>query len=296
MPTLDAADPRAPQRLRRALAQRVADAHLALAPGALCAMVFGSTAEDGLADSRSDVDMSLVFEQLPDKPALAQACCDAGSGEWAWRSGTLHEEGLAVSFRLDDVEVQVVYTDPRILQAQLDELLVQHKPDTLNHKIAEGLLKAQPLIGPEALERWRAQVAAFPPALGDAMMRHHLTEPTPWRWFGLLLQRDAALWSRELLVQACYRLLGVLAGLNRRYYTTFQFKRMRRFAERLTLAPPDLIARIEALLVTPLPEAFNALFTLDGEVLALLATHAPQIDLSAAHERRTRFALDAATR
>jgi len=89
---------------------------------------------------------------------------------------------------------------------------------------------------------------------------------------------------------------GVLAGLNRRYYTTFQFKRMRRFAERLTLAPPDLIARIEALLVTPLPEAFNALFTLDGEVLALLATHAPQIDLSAAHERRTRFALDAATR
>jgi len=296
MPTLDAADPRAPQRLRRALAQRVADTHLALAPGALCAMVFGSTAEDGLADSRSDVDMSLVFEQLPDEPALAQACRDAGSGEWAWRSGTLHEEGLAVSFRLDDVEVQVVYTDRRILQAQLDELLVQHKPDTLNHKIAEGLLKAQPLIAAERLEGWRTKVAAFPPELGDAMMRHYLAEPTQWRWFGLMLHRDAQLWSRELLIQACYRMFGVLAGLNRCYFTTFQFKRVHRFAAQLAIAPPNLTDRIEALLVAPLPEAFTLLYALDGEVLALLAAHAPQIDLSPAQERRTKFSLTRATR
>src|SRR5262245_55438494 len=258
-------------------------------------MVFGSTG-DRVADIRSDIDMSVVFEQLPGESELAAACRSAGGGAWTWQSGNLHEEGLAVSFLLDGVEVQVVYTDPRILQADLDELLVEHKADTLNHKIAEGLLKAQPLIAPERVAAWRAQVAAFPPALGDAMMRHYLTEPTPWRWFGLLLHRDAQLWSRQLLVEAAYRLFGLLAGLNRCYFTTFQFKRVSRFAQRLSIAPPDLAERVEALLVAPLPDAFTQLFALDGEVLALVAAHAPQIDLAAALDRRTRFALDATTR
>jgi len=258
-------------------------------------MVFGSTA-DGLADTRSDIDMSIVFEQLPDEAELAAACRSVGGGAWNWQSGRLHGEGMAVSFQLDGIEVQVVYTDPRILQADLDELLVEHKPDTLNHKIAEGLLKAQPLIGPERLQAWRARVVAFPPELGDAMMRHYLAEPTQWKWFGLLLHRDAQLWSRELLVEACYRLFGVLAGLNRCYFTTFQFKRVRRFADQLAIVPPNLADRIEGLLVAPLAEAFTALYALDGEVLALLAAHAPQIDLTAARDRRAKFSLTKTTR
>jgi hypothetical protein len=290
MPSSAPSSQQTAQALRRGIAQRVADAHEPLLPGSITAMVFGSTA-DGDADTRSDIDMSIVFEQLPAEAELAAACRSAGGGAWNWQSGSLHEEGLAVSFNLEAIEVQVVYTDPRILQADLDELLVTHKPDTLNHKIAEGLLKAQPLIGPQRVEAWRAQVAAFPPELGDAMMRHYLAEPTQWKWFGLLLYRDAQLWSRELLVQACYRLFGVLAGLNRCYFTPFQFKRVRRFAERLTLAPPDCVERVEALLVAPLAEAFTMLYGLDGEVLALLAAHAPQIDLSAARERRTKFSL-----
>ena len=285
----------APAELRRDIARRVAQAHEPLLPGAITAMVFGSSA-DGVADARSDIDMSIVFDALPDEAELAAACRRAGGGPWGWQSGSLREEGLAVSFQLDDIEVQVVYTDPRLLQADLDELLVEHKPDTLNHKVAEGLLRAQPLIGADRLQTWRAQVASFPSALGDAMMRHYLAEPTPWRWFGLLLHRDAELWSRQLLNEACYRLFGVLAGLNRCYFTTYQFKRVRRFAAQLALAPPDLVGRTEALLVAPLPDAFAALHTLDGEVLALLQAHAPHIDQSAVQERRGRFNLTATGR
>ncbi len=278
---------------RRAMAHRVADAHAALAPGALCAMLLGSTA-DGSADDRSDLDISLVFDHLPDEAALAAACRGCGGGVWLWQSGQLHEEGLAVGFTVDGIEVQIAYSAPAILQRDLNELLVEHKADTLNHKIAEGLLKAEALIGAERLLAWRAQVATFPPPLGDAMMRHYLGQPTPWKWFGYLLQRDAALACREFVVDACYRLFGVLAGLNQRYYTTFQFKRMRRFASQLAIAPPQFGERIEALLEAPLRQAFTALYALDGEVLALVAAHAPHIDLAATHDRRTRFQLPAA--
>lgn len=280
----------APAEWRRGIARRVAQAHEPLLPGAIAAMVFGSTV-DGLADARSDLDMGIVFDELPAEDELRAACASAGGSAWTWHNGELREEGMAVGFDLEGIEVQIAYTEPRILQRDLDELLVDHKADTLNHKIAEGLLKAESLIDAERLAGWRAQVAQYPQGLADAMMRHHLAEPTPWKWFGYLLQRDSGLWCRELLVDACYRLFGVLAGLNRRYYTTFQFKRMRRFADGLAIAPPRLAERVEALLVAPLPEAFAALYALDGEVLALLAEHAPQIDLSGPLDRRTRFAL-----
>lgn len=251
-------------------------------------MVFGSSVEV-LSDERSDVDMSLVFDALPDEAMLREACREAGGGEWTWFNGERRTEGLAVGFDLGGIEVQIAYTEPRILQADLNKLLGATEPDTPNHKIAEGLLKAEPLIAPDKLAAWRAQVAVFPQALGDAMMRHYVAQPTPWRWFTLLLHRDAALWSRQLIVEACFRQFGMLAGLNGRYFTTFQFKRMHRFAEQLALAPSQLADRVQALLEAPLAPAFDALFALEGEVLDLLAAHAPQIDLSAARDRRTRY-------
>lgn len=275
---------------RRAIAQRVADAHGPLAPGALTAMLFGSTVEN-LTDERSDIDMAIVFDALPTEAQLAAACAAAGGKQpWTWHNGDpATDDGFVVGFDVEGIEVQIAYTNPRILQGHLDKLLVAHEPDTPYHKVGEGLLKAQPLIGAERLAAWRAQVAAFPAALGDAMMRHYVGQATPWKWFALLQRRDAALWLRELLVDACYRQFGMLAGLNHRYFTTFQFKRMHRFAATLPLAPARLADRVETLLLAPSQQAFAELYALEGEVLALLAAHAPHIDCSAAHERRTRF-------
>jgi hypothetical protein len=45
-------------------------------------------------------------------------------------------------------------------------VLVAHDPTTLNHKIAEGLLKAEARLGASRLRQWRSRVAQFPPALG----------------------------------------------------------------------------------------------------------------------------------
>jgi hypothetical protein len=277
-----------PSALRRAIAQRVADAHDAVAPGAISAMLFGSTVID-IADERSDIDMSIVFEAIPAEAELLTACERAGGGPWTWRNESPDDASFAVGFDLDGIEVQIAYTDRRILDADLDTVLVAHDPTTLNHKIAEGLLKAEALLDASRLLQWRSRVAQFPPALGDAMMRHHLSEPTPWKWFTYLLHRDSALWCREMQVDASYRLFGALAGLNRQYFTIYQFKRMHRFADQLRIVPANLADRVETLLAAPLPEAFAMLYALEGEVLALVAEHAPQIDLTAVHERRKRW-------
>jgi hypothetical protein len=57
----------------------------------------------------------------------------------------------------------------------------------------------------------------------------------------------------------------------------------------LRIVPANLADRVETLLAAPLAEAFERLYALEGEVLALVSEHAPQIDLTAVHERRKRW-------
>jgi RimJ/RimL family protein N-acetyltransferase len=288
MPAADAtAAPTASDRLR-GLARRVAQAHVGLDPPVVLSLLSGSVVED-IADGWSDVDMSVVFETLPAEDALRAACAAAGASPWFWQNGSLAEGSLVVAFRLDGIEVQIGYSDLATLHRELDQVLVDHDPDTPQHKLAEGLQKAEPLIGEAQLRALQERIAVFPPALGRAMATHFMGRITPWRALSQLLHRDATLWSRELQVAACYKLLGALAGLNGLYFTTFQFKRMTRFAAKLKLAPHDLAMRIERLLHADSAAALIELHALEGEVVELVAARWPDLDLAAVRERRLGF-------
>ena len=152
----------------RALARRVAQAHVGLAEPVMLSLLSGSVVED-IADALSDVDMSVVFETLPAEAELRAACAKASGLPWFWQAGSLAESGLVVAFRLDGVEVQIGYNDLATLQREVDQVLVDHDPGTPQHKLAEGLLKAEPLIGATRLEALQRRLAVFPPPLGRPM-------------------------------------------------------------------------------------------------------------------------------
>ncbi|HRI18734.1 MAG TPA: hypothetical protein PL196_09445, partial [Burkholderiaceae bacterium] len=247
-----------PSDQRRAIARRVADAHRPLFGDALLALVSGSVVED-LADARSDVDMAIVFPDLPAEEALRGAC----GAPWIWQAGAPAEGSLVVAFKIDGIEVQIAYSDDATLARELDQVLVAHDPDTPLHKLAEGLLKAEPLAGAERLHALQARIADFPAPLAEAMAAHFLGRvATPWRAIAQIVHRDAALWCRELQVQLGYRLVGALAGLNGLYFTTFQFKRMERFVARMAVAPADFAARIEHALAADVASGFAELHAL----------------------------------
>jgi hypothetical protein len=277
-----------PSNRRRAIARRVADAHRGIDDASLLAFVSGSVVED-IADAKSDVDMSVVFSALPPQEVLVQACARAGGSEWIWSPGSLAEGSMVVAFHVDGIEVQIAYSDHATLNREVDALLIEHKPDTPLHKLGEGILKAEPLAGRSELARLQARLTTFPPELARAMVKHFLSAPTPWRAISQIVDRDAALWCRELQVDACYRLCGVSAALSRRYFTRFQVKRMRRMAARFEHAPANLAERIERLMEAPPRDAFAQLFELEGEVLELVAREMPQIDLRPVRTRRAAY-------
>jgi hypothetical protein len=272
----------------RRLAARVAAAHQDLGDARLASFVSGSTVEN-LVDERSDVDMSVVLQALPEAPRL-QACVQAAGGSpWNWSIGDPAEGSFVVSFTLDGTEAQIGYATHTAFEADLDELLLRHNPDTATHKLAEGILKAEPLVNEAVLLAWQARLAVFPPELTLAMVRHALKTPTHWRAAAQIVHRDTSLWCRDIQVDAVYRLLLALAGLNRRYFTRFQVKRLHKLAAALPIAPPRLADRIDTLLAAPPRDAFAELHALEGETLALLAEHLHAVDVSLARQQHARF-------
>lgn len=286
--SLPAATPRSRADRHRAIAARVARAHQALRDESLLSFVSGSTVEE-LVDERSDVDMSVVLATLPSAAELQSLCLAAGGSLWHWTLGKPEEGGFVVSFVVDGVEVQIGYATHATLTDQLEDLLVRHQPDTPNHKLAEGVLKAEPLVGAAALARWQQRLRDFPQGLREAMAAHAFKTPTPWRAVRQIIHRDTLLWCREIQADACYRLLLALCGLNSRYFTRFQVKRVHRLAAALAIAPPDLAARIDALLSAAPATAFAELHRLEAETLALVALHLPAVDSSLARQRHALF-------
>jgi hypothetical protein len=88
-----------------------------------------------------------------------------------------------------------------------------------------------------------------------------------------------------ILVESVQNLVGVLSGLNRLYYSTFQFKRMSGFVEQMKIAPENLAARLEGLFHYEASVAVNELETLVRETVKLVEVHMPQVDTSSAKRK-----------
>jgi len=193
-------------------------------------------------------------------------------------------------FDVGGVAVQVGYTTVEQIEAELEAALerLEEIVGSPNQKMLSGLLEGLPLYGEELIARWRERAAVYPEALRVAAIEHH------WRFFPLwffaepMALRDSELWRLDLLLEAAFNLLGVLAALNRVYYARFELKRLRRLVAKLALAPPELADRLESLFRLPPAEAADELGQLVVETRELVARELPELELPLRHPPGTR--------
>jgi hypothetical protein len=258
----------------RALARRVVGAALELGPlrGALLA---GSGAR-GDADFYSDVDLLLYVDEPPPEDRL-ERLREAVGGEGLVPIAPPH----LVQFDVGGVAVQVGYSTVEQIDAELDGALdrLEEVIGSPNQKMLSGFLEGLPLYGEELIARWRSRVEAYPDALRAASIEHH------WRFFPLwwyaepLAVRDSELWRLDMLLDASFDLLGVLAALNRVYFARFQLKHLRALEAKLDVAPPSLADRLESLFRLPPREAADELGRLVVETRALVLAELPDLEL-----------------
>jgi hypothetical protein len=258
----------------RALAGRVAGVVVEeIAPRSV--LLTGSAAT-GEADFYSDIDMIVYCDELPAEERIG-AVIERVGGEDRRRIYPRTEDEHGESFELGLIQCQLAFVTVRCADGEVERVLAGEELESPLQKAVEGIVDGIPLHGPELIERWRERAADYPDSLRRAMIERH------WRFFplwyvdGQVAERDALLWRREILVNAAFDLLAVLAALNRLYFTRFQLKRMRKLVGRMSLAPPDLANRLERLFESE--DAAHELERLVAETQALVAAELPDLEL-----------------
>jgi hypothetical protein len=266
----------------RALAQRLADAYIAqLQPRAV--LLVGSAAT-GDADEYSDVDMLVYYDHVPAEEAIAEAPRALGAeryqGTWSDESET-EARGYGERYLLDGIECQLGHVSIAGVERRITRVVVEHELDEVPLKIMSGLCEGLPLLGEQLIERWRRK-AAYTEQLQRATIEKRW-QFFPWWYFQeRLATRDATAWRFEVLARSVYAIVGVLAALNRLYFSTLEYKRACRFIARLEVAPVNLAARLESLFETDELRSTAELERLVAETQALVAERFPDIDLELA--------------
>jgi hypothetical protein len=252
-------------------------------PGVACAAITGSSAE-GHADRYSDLDMTVYYDVMPPERDLRRVREQVSDGVLTWSIGHYADGEFAEAFRLNGVEVQIGHTTVARWEATIAAVRSGEDPGSPAHKAMSGTLVSIPVFGAERLAAWQETIRDYPDVLRLAMVKHHLKFFRVWALVGRLATRDAALWFRQMLVESSFNLLGVSAGLSRRYFTSFQFKRARAFIATLDLAPSKFADRLEMLWTLPPAEAAVVLQSLVADVVTLVERELPEVDTAAARK------------
>lgn len=269
-------DPEATEHLRR-LANRLVCAALEHVP--LRAAILVGSAGRGDADFYSDLDLLLYVDELPAQETFTQIR-EAVGGKNASRRGEPTGDFSSEEFDVNGVRTEVSFVTVARAEQRLDRLLDDVEEfDSPLQKILSGMLEGLPLLGDELVERWRARVGSFPEPLRRAMVERHWDFFPLWYYREAMAARDSELWRLDMLLDAAFNLLAVLAGLNRLYFTRFQLKRTRTLIAKMALAPPQLADRLESLFRLEPEAAADQLGRLIGETRAIVAAELPDLEL-----------------
>jgi len=241
------------------------------------ALLTGSAGR-GEADYYSDVDLVCYVDQIPSQQVGAAVREAIGGTKDLQRAST--EDFSSEEFDVKGIRVELSFTTVRSMDIRLDALLDQLVDiDTPSQKILSGVLDGLPLHGHELIEGWKTRIAHYPEPMRRAMVQRY------WRflplWYGnaAMAKRDADLWRLDMLLEAAFNLLGVLAGINRLYFTRFQFKGARAYIARMNLAPVRFADRLESLFDLNSEAAAAELERLVEETRALVEVELPGFDL-----------------
>jgi predicted nucleotidyltransferase len=246
-------------------------------PKTKAVMVTGSVAE-GRCDEYSDCDVMLYYEELPSNDELHAARQQNPGAELIEFLGDRQSGAFGETFRVQGVECQFAHTAIAQWEAEMATVLEKFEIQPGIMKMLHGTLVGMPLYGEALIQQWKDKIAKYPDQLAQAMVEHHLKFFALWSMQSKLARRDATLWYYQILVEAAQNILGVLSGLNRLYFSTFQFKRMGTFIEQMDITPQNLALRLEGLFYQEASIAALHLEALVQETVALVETHMPQVN------------------
>lgn len=248
-------------------------------PLAKAAMITGSTAT-GEADLYSDVEMFIYYDRLPQIEELQSVRQQNKGSEPIVTFEDSDRRFFGEFYYIDGVQFQIGNSTIKFWEGEMSTVFEDLDVTSPAQKALSGMLDCIPVYGEELISHWKQQIADYPDTLVQVMVEKHLDFFPLWAVREHLAARDTTIFQHQIRLEAGQNLLGVLAGLNRLYYSTFQFKRMKQFIDRMNVKPQDLYARLESLYHQEPLSCTNELKELIAETIELINLHLPEVDTS----------------
>lgn len=243
-------------------------------------LLVGSAAK-GTSDYFSDLDIIAYYDRLPSVDKLAATRASVQASDVRISSGR-EGELLVEEYVLHDIECQIAHCTTGSWEQNLASVLEDFDPATRAQKSIVGLQDGLALHGHDLIGGWQARVEVYPVGLAHAMVEHHLQFFPLWLAAERWNPRDATIFYHQMLAETSLNMLGVLAGLNHMYYSTFQFKELHQFVGMMNLVPERLAGRLDSLFKLAPGEAADALDRLVDETVALVEANMPKVNTTLA--------------
>jgi hypothetical protein len=255
-------------------------------PDVAAMFLSGSTAR-GHADKYSDIEVG-VFWHTPPTDVARQAAVARSGGDLlrsyphnpmynVW-SDDLMIGRSAPALPQSGVLVEVGHYTTAHIERTLGLVLDHHDPDETKHNLLAGIMDAIPLHGADMIRLWQARAAVYPRALTVATIKRHGVIDHFWRWEMFLHRGENLMQMYAMFSQVAHKLLHMLLALNRVYY--FGFKWLDQVVARLTIAPTNLLFRLQQVYTVPPAEGAHVLAMLVEDTFSLVEQHLPEIDVN----------------
>jgi len=215
---------------------------------------------------------------LPDQAAFDAALSEVGA-QLKGQISPPGPEGFVARYDIEGIELQTGGEVIAFIERRLDRISAGNV-DWVDAKAAMGLQEGIGLYGEELIAKWKER-AAYPDSLRRREVEKNLGFFPIWRIDDHLAAREAELFRRQMLVEGAFRVIALLAAINRIYFSTFQFKRAGAFFEQLAIKPERLTERIDVVANADPSTAADELRRLVDETRSIVKAEMPDMDVDA---------------
>ncbi|MBD2093059.1 DUF4037 domain-containing protein [Microcoleus sp. FACHB-1515] len=254
------------------------------------AFVFGSAAL-GVSDQYSDLELALIWAELPSPEALQATARRVGLGCWKLEPYGEAQQAWLEQFYWDEMKVEAAHWAGGTIDRIVTDV-VEHYDVSQNgllfekQTIVSHLQHAVILYGEDLVRQWQKRLSPYPEELAVAMVQKHL-KFRPFDGQTILAERNEIPLLYENHCAIVRWLLNLLFGLNRIYHPGFKWTRY--WAEQMSIKPPRFFDRLEQVFQADAVSGTHELRQLVEETFDLVKRNLPQVDLKPQREAFNRL-------
>ncbi len=270
-----------------AIAQQIAHVYQGH-PAVATVMVSGSVAR-GIADHYSDLEIGVFWHTPPSDQARQEAITALNGELWSFTPSVSEPTSIVSEhYGLHSVSIQdhtyagLVMIDTKHatvagVDTVLRDVLEDNDTNAAKHILLAAIVDGIPLVGTPLLTAWQARARTYPLSLAVKVIQEHF-------WFGpwfipqAYIERDDRLVFYQHIIWMQQNLLHVLAGLNRVYYPSAEYKWMEATVDSFSIKPTNLSARLKQILQADPAVSIKDMMNLINETILLVEQHCPEVN------------------